>query len=300
LLALSGKKFDNTSDFELISIPFLESVSLRQPCEVELTYTAIVQNQPIKEEIKLCFPEGRRAQRRFQKLTDISKPCSRRILGPPVKIPRGDYLERLREYREITQSARDSNGDREALVERAKNAHFVVEDITALVVVVQSDNDQCSRYSPPTGNGNVEHFAPIRPNQPLTGESVPLSLTSTTQPPFTTTFTTRRSSRPESGTVTDNPCWVTACDKSDFRGFCVSVKAAEFPKLGTDQFKLGPDQIASLEITQAFSDDECLGYVLYTEEGFQGDNSVFTPGRYSGFRELGIVYQETRSIRMVT
>jgi len=272
LLALSGKKFDNTSDFELISIPFLETVSLRQPCEVELTYTAIVQNRPIKEEIKLCFPEGRKAQRRFQKLTDITKPCSRRIRGPPVKIPRGDYLERLREYREITQSAKEveeSNGDREALVERAKEAHFVVEDVTALVVVVQSDNGQCSPY---------RQAEVIRPESP--------------PPP---TF-------PEKGTLINAPCSLKACDKSEFRGSCVTATVSELPKLGTDQFTLGPDTIASLEISKSVKDDrfaDCPGYVLYTEEEFQGDSFTFLPGRYSGFRELGIVYQETRSIRIL-
>jgi len=285
LLALSGKKFDNTSDFELISIPFLETVSLRQPCEVELTYTAIVQNRPIKEEIKLCFPEGRKAQRRFQKLTDITKPCSRRIRGPPVKIPRGDYLERLREYREITQSAKEveeSNGDREALVERAKEAHFVVEDVTALVVVVQSDNDQCSPYR------QVEVIRPVSHSR--TSESI-------TRPvPFENI---PNENGDEKGTLTDAPCSLKACDKSEFRGSCVTVAASELPKLGTDQFTLGPDTIASLEISQTFSDDNCPGYVLYTEEEFQGDSTTFFPGRYSGFRELGIVYQETRSIRIL-
>jgi len=263
LSRLYGKKFANTTDYDLINIPFNTSIPLSQACDVEIIYSAIVANKPVKEELKLCFPQGREARRRFQKLTDLSQDCSRRVPGPPVKIPEGDFVKRLRQYRDIVEQVNDYTADREALTEIAKDANFVVDGLTSLVAVVQEGSDQCQPIERIIGSAFFHHSPPL------------LSLE--TEPASSDEFS----------------CQLLACDKSSFRGLCVTIYDEEMERMEVGS--LGPDSISSMRISEG--DGGCPGYILYTEENYQGDSNLFLPGEYKGFRDMGILYQEARSLK---
>jgi len=264
LIALSGKKFANTG-IELINIPFKADIPLNQSCEVEIIYTSIVANKLVKEQLKICFPEGRKVKKsRYIKLRDLSKKCPtpEELDGRPVKIPEGDFLDRLREYRDITKKLISSDSiDRDTLIERAKKASFVVEYLTEMVVVVKSNSDKCEEIgsTPQFTRHNSEREIPdIQPDQ----------------------YT----------------CKLTICNKSRFRGKCVYVYDEELSQMKEGYESLGPDEISSMSIEEGELGN-CQGYSLCTEENYEGESKVFLPGEYPGFREMGLFYQETRSLK---
>jgi len=275
LTALNGQKFANTSNFDMITFPFKTSFDVNAPCEVEIVYTATVGNRPVEEIIKLCFPYGRKSGRKFKQLTNLSEPCPNRISGLAHKVAKGDFIKRLRLYREITDSANNVDGDRETLVRKAKEANFVVEGHTALTVVVSDENDQCTP-------GNYSHRFQeeeeeiVKPDQYSQDD------------------------------INGASCVMFACDKSNFRGKCVTIYDGVFNQLTTSgkgneekYFGLGPDEIASMRISHGPRGKQCRGYVLYLEEEFQGESRTFLPDHYIDFREMGDFFQETRSLHVV-
>jgi hypothetical protein len=145
---LQGIKFIKSSkpSIEMANANFDQNIPEDTPCEVVVEYKATVQNKPVKEAVKICFPNGRSGH--HQKIR-VTSPCPSAISSIRRSNPTPDtpFITRLRQYKEIKKQTEHDLKDveRRQLAEEAKTAKFVVEGLTALVVIGNRESSQCTQ-----------------------------------------------------------------------------------------------------------------------------------------------------------
>jgi Mg-chelatase subunit ChlD len=133
------------SSIELANVRFDPTISKDTACEVKIRYTGVVQNKPVEEAVKYCFPNGRSG--RHQKIR-VNQTCPTTISSfrQSKATPTTPFITRLRQYKKLKKQTEHiwslSDTEIQQLAQEAKEAKFVIADLTALIAV-DNQNDQC-------------------------------------------------------------------------------------------------------------------------------------------------------------